>query len=239
VWASAVSPVRKRLSFENVLVTLLAFVVLAGGTAFAATHLAKNSVGKKQLKANAVTTAKIKKEAVTHAKIKAGSIDGSKVANGSLPEADLELASLPFGHVVYRARGAASVTLASISEPVVIPLNNPNYIQEAGQDETFTGAVDVNFSSDCEAPRQAIAFALLDDPNPAAPDEQKIIAIGPFSDEGAGAKSVRLSLSTYPGGFRLGPSVATGHSLSLMIIGGCKTGTVTASNGAIDVNGVK
>ena len=41
------------------MVTILAFVVLGGATAFAASKLAKNSVGTKQLKNGAVTRAKL------------------------------------------------------------------------------------------------------------------------------------------------------------------------------------
>ena len=52
--------VASKLTYANVMVTILAFVVLAGGTAFAAGQLGKNSVGPKQLKKNAVTAAKIK-----------------------------------------------------------------------------------------------------------------------------------------------------------------------------------
>jgi hypothetical protein len=51
---------RKHLTFANVMVVLLAFVVLGGG-AYAAIKLPKNSVGTKQLKKGAVTKAKIKK----------------------------------------------------------------------------------------------------------------------------------------------------------------------------------
>ena len=50
--------------------SIAVFLVLAGGAAFAANKLGKNTVGTKQLKNNAVTSAKIKKEAVTGAKIK-------------------------------------------------------------------------------------------------------------------------------------------------------------------------
>lgn len=49
-----------RLRYADVMVTLLAIVVLGGGSAYAATQLAKNSVGRKQLKKNAVTSAKVK-----------------------------------------------------------------------------------------------------------------------------------------------------------------------------------
>ncbi|MFN8215425.1 MAG: hypothetical protein U0R71_02410 [Solirubrobacterales bacterium] len=68
-----------RLSYANVTSTLALVLALAGGTAFAATHLAKNSVGTRQIKKNAVTTAKVADAAITGDKIKAGTIDGSKI----------------------------------------------------------------------------------------------------------------------------------------------------------------
>ena len=49
-----------RLTYANVMVTILAFVVLCGGAAYAAIHLPKNSVGTKQLKKNSVNSAKVK-----------------------------------------------------------------------------------------------------------------------------------------------------------------------------------
>jgi hypothetical protein len=65
---------RSKLTYANVVATLSLFLVLAGGTAFAAGQLGKNTVGSKQLKKNAVTTAKIKNGAVTGAKIKISSL---------------------------------------------------------------------------------------------------------------------------------------------------------------------
>jgi hypothetical protein len=60
---------RSKLTYANVIATLALFLVLAGGSAFAAGKLGKNSVGTKQIKNNAVTTAKIKDGAVTGSKI--------------------------------------------------------------------------------------------------------------------------------------------------------------------------
>jgi hypothetical protein len=54
---------RSNLTYANVVATLALFVALAGGTAFAATHLSKNSVGSKQIKKAAVTPAKLSKAA--------------------------------------------------------------------------------------------------------------------------------------------------------------------------------
>lgn len=47
------------------MVTILAFVVLGGGVAYAAGQLGKKSVGTKQLRISAVTTALIKNEATS------------------------------------------------------------------------------------------------------------------------------------------------------------------------------
>jgi hypothetical protein len=82
----------KHLSYANVISTIALFLVLAGGAAFAASHLGKNSVGSKQLKKNAVTTAKIKKEAVNGAKVKKDSLTGTQINEaklGTVPSAQL------------------------------------------------------------------------------------------------------------------------------------------------------
>jgi hypothetical protein len=64
--------------------SIAVFLILGGATAFAASHLGKNSVGKKQLKNNAVTTAKIKKNAVSTPKIKASAVTTPKIKNDAV-----------------------------------------------------------------------------------------------------------------------------------------------------------
>lgn len=76
--------IRKRLTYANVMSTIAVFLVVGGATAFAASELAKNSVGTKQLKGSAVTAGKIKKEAVTAAKIKSGAVSNSKLAGSAV-----------------------------------------------------------------------------------------------------------------------------------------------------------
>jgi hypothetical protein len=56
---------RGRLTYSNVMVTVLAVLVLGGGTAYAASHLGKESVGARQLKKGAVTPAKLSPAAAT------------------------------------------------------------------------------------------------------------------------------------------------------------------------------
>jgi hypothetical protein len=84
-----------KLSYANVVATLALFIALGGATAFAAMHLAKNSVGPAQLKANAVT--------------------GAKVRDGSLSGADVNASSLgtvPAAETAQKANTAARATLA-------------------------------------------------------------------------------------------------------------------------------
>lgn len=83
-----------RLTYANVVATICLFLLVGGGAAFAASKLAKNSVGNKQLKKNAVTTAKIKDGAVTTAKLANGAVNGDKVADNSLTGADINQATL-------------------------------------------------------------------------------------------------------------------------------------------------
>lgn len=75
---------KRHLSYANVMSTIAVFFAISGATAFAATQIAKNSVGSKQLKKNAVTSVKIKKNAVTNAKIKKSAVTNAKIKNGAV-----------------------------------------------------------------------------------------------------------------------------------------------------------
>jgi hypothetical protein len=100
-----VKHLRKRLTYANVMSTIAVFLVIGGASAFAASQLAKNSVGTKQLKKNSVTAAKIKKNAITTAKIKKDAVTGAKVNEATLetvPSATLanSLAPMEATHIV-------------------------------------------------------------------------------------------------------------------------------------------
>lgn len=79
----------RRLSYANVVATLALFLAIGGGAAFAATNLAKNSVGPKAIKANAVGPAKIKAGAVTNEKLANGAVTATKLAAGAVGAAQL------------------------------------------------------------------------------------------------------------------------------------------------------
>jgi hypothetical protein len=73
--------VRKRLTYANVMSSIAVFLVVAGGTAFAASQLGKESVGTKQLKKEAVSLAKINAAAKSSLKGATGPA-GAKGATG-------------------------------------------------------------------------------------------------------------------------------------------------------------
>jgi hypothetical protein len=75
--------IRNRLNYANVAATIALILSLGGATAFAATHLAKSSVGSAQLKRDAVTSAKVKDGSLRSADFMAGQLPaGSKGEQG-------------------------------------------------------------------------------------------------------------------------------------------------------------
>jgi hypothetical protein len=68
------SKLRGNLTYANVTATLALFLAL-GGAAVAAGHLARNSVGTKQLKPNAVIGAKVKDQSLTGADVNASTLE--------------------------------------------------------------------------------------------------------------------------------------------------------------------
>lgn len=116
--------IRKRLTYANVMSSLALFIALGGATAFAASELAKNSVGTKQLKKGAVTAAKIKDDAVTGAKIKDGEVTGREInldTLGTVPRAVRATSaaradSAALADLAARAESAATADTASRAE---------------------------------------------------------------------------------------------------------------------------
>ncbi|HJZ35094.1 MAG TPA: hypothetical protein VJ204_02380 [Solirubrobacterales bacterium] len=75
---------RRHLTYANVISTLCLFLVLGGGAAFAATKLAKSSVGTEQLKGEAVTKGKLAPNSVNSKKVVDGSLTGEDIASSTL-----------------------------------------------------------------------------------------------------------------------------------------------------------
>ncbi len=114
------------------MVAYLALFVALGGSAYAAGHLGKNTVGPKQLKKNAVTSAKIKNEAVTAAKVKNGSLTGAQIKAGTLTGNQIDLSTLgtvPNAQNAQTAQTANAVAPSEAWHEVGAP-GEPNFQSE-------------------------------------------------------------------------------------------------------------
>jgi hypothetical protein len=240
----------RRLTYANVVSTLALFLVLAGGAAYAS-KVGKKSVGPSQLKANAVTTAKIKANAVTtrkikrnavaNGKIKNGAIETEKIADGTVGINDLNSSTMPFSRVVDRARGSS--TLAVTEAFKAYPLSEAAFNQAPAENDTFIGALDVTFSTECKAPRTVTAYLLLDAVNPTAPEDADKVAAGTIEDKtGVGALARRIELGASDGATatRFEPGTSRNHKLSLVVSGKCEMGGgITATFGGANVIATK
>lgn len=117
---------RNELTYSNVMVTILAVLVIGGGTAYAATSmLPKNSVGTKQIKKGAITPAKLStaaKAALTGPAGPKGATgpqgkEGSTGKEGPIGPSTLYSDTGAFGDVT---AGAAKTTRASVTVPAGI-----------------------------------------------------------------------------------------------------------------------
>jgi hypothetical protein len=103
---------RGKLTYANVVSTLCLFLLVGGATAFAATKLAKNSVGTKQLKKNSVTSAKIRKDAVTGNKVKEstlGQVPSAATAGSSTSAQTAQIAATATNAQALDGRTAAEL----------------------------------------------------------------------------------------------------------------------------------
>jgi hypothetical protein len=232
--------------------TIAIFLALGGASAFAATQLAKNSVGTKQLKKNAVTTAKLKKNAVTTAKLKpnavttaklkANAVTSAKIQDGAITGTKINSASTPFGQVVAKLRAPGPVAFGSEA-----PVSIGTYAQPAGETDQFLGSMTVTFDPACTAPRQAIAYIARNPADPNKPTELDVSAIAIAVDEtGAnGTQKVEFvdglfaeSLKTMTS---FEPTATENQSFYAYLVGlNCTAGTgATASNLGVNVIGFK
>lgn len=238
--------IRRRLTYANVMSSLAVFLVLGGATAFAAKKIGSNeikgnSITTGKIKKNAVASSKIKKNAVTKAKIKNGAVNGAKIADGSITGADINGPSTSFSQVVAEVRGGAA--------PFVVGpylFGNPTFTQNAGEDVQFIGAMDLTFASSCEAPRQAVAFLLLDAATPGLVSETAdIVGFGIVNDESGSQATHTMQFGPFPGSFSpmslFALTAAAQHTFSVMLVDlECTAGSGATVNGAgVDVIGTK
>ena len=96
--------IRSRLTYANVMVTILALVVLGGGTAVAAYVVSSNGqIGRGTISGHRPPVGK-------HVNIIAGSLNGQDVADNSLSGADIDESSLLVSRVLARPTGGTLST---------------------------------------------------------------------------------------------------------------------------------
>jgi hypothetical protein len=103
-----------RLTYANVVSTLCLFLLVGGASAFAATKLAKNSVGTTQIKKNAVVTAKVKNAAVTTSKLAENAVTSGKITDAAVTNSKLADAAVSSGKLADNA-----VTNSKLSDNAV------------------------------------------------------------------------------------------------------------------------
>ncbi len=153
---------RGKLTYANVISTLCLVLLVGGGTALAATHLPKNSVGTKQLKKAAVTPAKLSKAAkstLTGATGPAGATGpigpkgtqgpkGDRGEKGDTGEPGPFPITLPSGKTIYgayemgiTATAGAQVLETAVSYTYLIPGQTAVYVKQGTTSTTCTGTV--------------------------------------------------------------------------------------------------
>ena len=130
---------RSRVSYANVASTLALLVALATGGAYAASHLAKNSVGSVQIKRNAVG----------HSEMKDASVGSPEVINGSLLSEDFAPGQLPTGPISnLTERQSAPVTVSpDASVPASVQCANGEQVVGGGFGRQSGDANDFNVDS--------------------------------------------------------------------------------------------
>lgn len=252
--------IRKRLTYANVISTIALFLVLTGGAALAASHLAKNSVGTKQLKKGAVTSAKIKRGAVGGAQIGSGAVGGGQLANGAVTGQKLaagavgtnqigaravtadkiDAASLPFTRVVDHIGGLAP---APFVNGTPYQLDHPTYTQPVGEDDQFLGAIEVTFQPTCGGRRSANAVLMLEQPERGGVTPSLIGTAHVETEQGGTVTRIAqfVPVAGPPGLTSVSPQAPTPHTFSIeMTQMTCTTGSgVTLDAASVDVLGTR
>ncbi len=129
---------RCKLTYANVMSTIAVFLVIGGGTAYAAKQiLPKNSVGAKQIKKGAITGAKIKNGAVGAGALAGGAVTAGKLAAGAVASADISPGAVTSGAIANQAVGTSKISAGAVSNGA---LANNAVTSAKVQDGSLTGA---------------------------------------------------------------------------------------------------
>lgn len=105
--------VRGRLTFANT-TSLLALFVALGGTSYAATTLAANSVGSRQIRTNAVGTSEIAYSGVRMQDIRAGAVGKSEIGTGAVGQNEIRNDAVGPGELRKDSVGADEIQASAV-----------------------------------------------------------------------------------------------------------------------------
>src|SRR5690349_8175620 len=105
--------VRGRLTFANT-TSLLALFVALGGTSYAATTLAANSVGSRQIRTNAVGTSEIAYSGVRMQDIRAGAVGRSEIGTGAVGQNEIRNDAVGPGELRKDSVGADEIQASAV-----------------------------------------------------------------------------------------------------------------------------
>ncbi|MGA8744726.1 MAG: hypothetical protein WB507_02545 [Solirubrobacterales bacterium] len=153
---------RGHLTYANVMVTILAFIVL-GGVAYAAGALPKDSVGTKQLKNGAVTAAKVKEGSLTGAQIASstlGTVPHSDSAARAEGAGEAENSKLLQGHSASNFLGAGATAANSAQlggQTAASYLGAPVTVRTETEGGFQSGSGDATVAARCENHETAVS----------------------------------------------------------------------------------
>ena len=136
---------RRRLSYANVMATLSVFMVLAGGTALAATTLTPNSVTSKTVRDNKLKSVDLKDgKAVSTDDVIDGSLTGVDLADNSLTGDDVDESTLSVlsDHVYKKESPVAAGTTLGDGTQVISESCDPGDVLLSG------GPANINANTD-------------------------------------------------------------------------------------------
>jgi len=239
--------VGRRPSHQTVVSYLALFLVLVGGTAYAAATInsgdvINGSLKSVDLKCNAgVKGADVPRNNLRPADFGSGaraSIRGSDVADNTLGGAAVDEGSVAASRVVGRLGGIVGQPIPNAG-PALIPFNNAAYTQSANEFNELIAGGQVTFPPACTTPRSATIYLLLDSPLLAI---ESLVASANVTDNTGGSVSKRIYFVPFFGG-GVGqvlppPAAATPRQFFVQADASCNAGSgVTLDSATVDVVG--
>ena len=223
---------RPRLSYANVVGTLVLFAVIAGGTALAlpgkhrvkADDFRKNSVRARAIAPAAVRSDEIRNGAVGPADVAGNGVTGADVADKGLGYQDLGSNS-----VVTRICSTAAVSSGDggSANPAGVPLSGNTWTQAGNEIDVFFGQLTFTQPAACSGMNPRMIVVLLVDGNQLTQD---------VFDANPGQTMTALFADARP--FLFEPDAATARTATVRVYDSCTGAGENYTLDAVEVNAV-